>query len=234
MDKMDKEETDMRYKCCIFDLDGTLVNSIHALTYCTNLALARCGRGQVTEAQMMNIVGDGYRMQMRRSLLACGDTELTHYEEILPIYMEIFAKHCLYEMHAYDGIMELLSFVREQGMRIAVVSNKPDAQAVDTVEYVFGKGYFDTIIGEREGIPKKPDPTGALTAAGLLGAKPEECLYFGDTNTDMKTGKNAGMTTVGVLWGFRSREELEKFSPDYLIERPEDMIGILSVQSGEK
>lgn len=217
----------MRYKCCIFDLDGTLVNSIHALTYCTNLALKRCGLGQVTEEQMMNIVGDGYKMQMHRSLIACGDTELVHYEEILPIYMEIFAEHCLYRMHAYDGIPELLSYIKRHGMKIAVVSNKPHAQAVDTVEHVFGKGYFDAIIGEREGIPKKPDPTGALTAAKELGAEPEECLYFGDTNTDMKTGKNAGMTTVGVLWGFRSRKELEEFSPDYLIEKPEDMIQIL-------
>ena len=221
----------MKYKCCIFDLDGTLVNSIHALAYCTNQALERCGvENQVNEEQMMAIVGDGYKTQMRRSLIACGDTELVHYEEILPIYMEVFAKHCLYEMHAYDGIMELLSYVREKGMKIAVVSNKPHAQAIDTVEYVFGKGFFDTIIGEKEGIPKKPDPTGALTAAKELGALPEECLYFGDTNTDMQTGKNAGMSTVGVLWGFRSRKELEQFSPDYLIENPMDMVTILEKQ----
>lgn len=217
----------MKYKCCIFDLDGTLVNSIHALTYCTNIALKECGMGSVTEEQMMGIVGDGYKMQMRRSLIAAGDTGLIHYEEILPIYMDVFSKHCLYQMHAYDGISELLSYVRGKGMKIAVVSNKPHAQAVDTVEAVFGKGFFDEIIGEREGIPKKPDPAGALTAAKAMGAKPEECLYFGDTNTDMKTGKNAGMTTVGVLWGFRSREELQEFAPDYLIEKPEDMIGIL-------
>lgn len=224
----------MKYKCCIFDLDGTLVNSIHALTYCTNLTLERFGLGPVNEEQMKNIVGDGYKMQMRRSLLACGDAGLVHYEESLPVYMDIFSKHCLYRMEPYDGIRELLAFLKEQGMKIAVVSNKPDAQAVDTVEYVFGKGYFDTIIGEREGIPKKPDPAGALTAAKLLGAAPGECLYFGDTNTDMKTGKNADMTTVGVLWGFRTRKELEEFSPDCLIERPEDMIGILKAQKDEE
>jgi len=217
----------MKYKCCIFDLDGTLVNSIHALTYCTNLALKRCGMGPVTEKQMKGIVGDGYKMQMRRSLIASGDTDLVHYEEILPIYMEIFAEHCLYELHAYEGIPALLSYVRRQGMKIAVVSNKPHAQAVNTVEAVFGKGFFDVIIGEREGIPKKPDPTGALKAAEEMGAKPEECLYFGDTNTDMKTGRSAGMTTVGVLWGFRGLEELREFSPAYLIEKPEDMIEIL-------
>lgn len=221
----------MKHKCCIFDLDGTLVNSIHALTYCTNMALKRCGvEKQVTEEQMMTIVGDGYKTQMRRSLIACGDTQLTHYEEILPVYMEVFAEHCLYEMHAYDGIPELLEYVKKTGMKTAVVSNKPHAQAVDTVEYIFGKGYFDAIIGERDGIPKKPDPAMALRAAEEFGVLPEECLYFGDTNTDMQTGKHAGMTTVGVLWGFRDREELAQFDPDYLIETPLRMVTILEEQ----
>lgn len=213
-----------RYKCCIFDLDGTLVNSIHALTYCTNLALERFGLGPLSEDQMKAIVGDGYRTQMRRSLLASGDTGLVHYDEILPVYMEVFAKNCLYEMHAYDGIMELLSFLKTREIKIAVVSNKPHAQAVDTVEAVFGKGCFDAIIGEREGIPKKPDPAGALAAAKSLGVTPAECMYFGDTNTDMLTGKNAKMTTVGVLWGFRSEKELKEYEPDYLIKKPQDIM----------
>lgn len=218
----------MNYKGCIFDLDGTLVNSIHALTYCTNTALERCGVEQrVSEEQMMTIVGDGYKTQMRRSLIACGDTELEHYEEILPIYMEVFAEHCLYEMHAYEGIPELLKYAKDHGMKIAVVSNKPHAQAVDTTEFVFGKGYFDCIIGEKEGVPKKPDPAMALNAAKTLGVEPEQCIYFGDTNTDMQTGRAAGMTTIGVLWGFRGREELEQYSPDYLLESPTEMIAIL-------
>ena len=122
----------MKYKCLIFDLDGTLVNSIHALTYCTNQALARFGLGPLTEEQMKTIVGDGYRMQMRRSLLACGDRELTHYEAILPVYMEIFGRDCNYKMHAYDGISELLKEARKKGLKLAVVSNKPYAQAVAT------------------------------------------------------------------------------------------------------
>jgi len=225
-------EIAMDYKCAVFDLDGTLVNSIHALTYCTNLALKQFQLGPLTEEQMMRIVGDGYKMQMRRSLLAGGDAGLVHYEEILPVYMEIFAENCLYNLHAYEGIPVLLSYLRKRGMKLAVVSNKPHAQAVNTVEAVFGKGFFDAVIGEKEGIPKKPDPTGALMAANSLDAKPEECLYFGDTNTDMQTGKNAQMTTIGVLWGFRGREELQKFSPDYLIETPEDMIGILEKNQG--
>ena len=119
----------MKYKCLIFDLDGTLVNSIHALTYCTNLALEKFGLGPLTETQMKTIVGDGYKMQMKRSLAACGDTDEAHYEAILPVYMEIFGKYCNYEMHPYDGIMELTARAKELGLKIAVVSNKPDAQA---------------------------------------------------------------------------------------------------------
>lgn len=214
----------MKYKALIFDLDGTLVNSIPALTYCTNEALARFGLGPLTGEDIREIVGDGYRMQMKRALLRSGDTELKHYEAIQPVYMEIFGKFCNYEMHAYDGIGELLDFAEKNGLKTAVVSNKPHLQAVATVEYVFGKDRFGTVIGEREGIPKKPDPTGALTAAAQLHVRPEECLYFGDTNTDMKTGHAAGMTVVGVLWGFRSREELEALAPAYLIERPQEII----------
>lgn len=91
----------------------------------------------------------------------------------LPVYMEIFGENCNYQMHAYEGIGELLAFAREKGMKLAVVSNKPHAQAVKTVEYVFGTDVFDTVVGEREGIPKKPDPRGALEAAKEMGVAPK-------------------------------------------------------------
>lgn len=214
----------MKYKGLIFDLDGTLVNSIHALTYCTNLSLKRFGLGPLGEEEMKTIVGDGYRMQMRRSLLAGGDGTLSHYEEILPVYMEIFSEHCNYRMEAYEGIPALLEEAKKRGCRLAVVSNKPDAQAAATVEYVFGRGLFDVIIGEREGIPKKPDPAGVFAAAEAMGTALEECLYLGDTNTDMLTGRNAGVDTVGVLWGFRGRRELECLNPKYLVETPGEVV----------
>ena len=139
----------MDYGAMIFDLDGTLVNSIHALTYCTNKSLERFGLGPLSEEQMMTIVGDGYKMQMRRSLAACKDTDPAHYEAILPVYMEIFGENCNYQMHAYEGIGELLAFAREKGMKLAVVSNKPHAQAVKSVEFVLGTVAFDTVVGER-------------------------------------------------------------------------------------
>ncbi len=217
----------MRYKAILFDLDGTLVNTVNALTYCTNLALAHFGLGPLTKEQMRHIVGDGYKKQMERSLIAAGDTELEHYEEIQQVYLDIFDKDCTYELETYDGINELITFAKENGIKIAVVSNKPHAQTVKTIRYVFGDDCFDLILGQTEGIPRKPDPAIALMAADELGVKPYECLYLGDTDTDMRTGKNAMMTTVGVLWGFRDRDELERAEPEFIIEKPVDAEAIL-------
>ena len=210
------------YRCCIFDLDGTLLNTIHALTYTTNLVLARLGLGTVDEEHMKHFVGDGYLTQMERCLKYVGDSELIHYEESLPIYMEEFAKHCLHQVEPYPGILEMTRFLKGRGVKLAVLSNKPHARTVETIETFFGKGYFDAIAGEREGVPKKPDPRGVFVLAKELGVSLEECLYFGDTNTDMKTGQNAGVDTAGVLWGFRDRGELEAFHPKYLLENPLD------------
>ena len=110
--------------------------------------------------------------------------------------------------------------MKERGIRTAVLSNKGHEEAVRNIETVFGAGCFDRIAGEQEGIPRKPDPAGALYTAKALGVRPEECLYLGDSNTDMRTGIAAGMDTVGVTWGFRSREELESFHPRYLADDP--------------
>lgn len=211
------------YRCCIFDLDGTLLDTIHALTYTTNLVLKRLGLGEVDEAHMKHFVGDGYRTQMERCLKYAGDPELTRYEESLAIYTEEFASHCLYRVKPYEGIRELTEFLRSRGVKLAVLSNKPHARTVENIETIFGKGYFDAVAGEREGIPKKPDPRGVFALAAELGVPLEECLYFGDTNTDMLTGRNAGVDTVGVLWGFRDREELEAFAPAYLVEHPSEV-----------
>lgn len=216
------------YKCCIFDLDGTLLNTVKALQKATNLTMERFGLGELSEEQIKSIVGDGYKTQMERALKLCGDKELIHYEEALTAYMEIFGKHCMYQVAPYDGILTLLQKIREKGLKTAVFSNKPHAQTVENITGLFGRDAFDAVRGQQEGIPKKPAPDGVFCIMEELGVKPEECLYFGDTGTDMQTGKNAGLDTVGVLWGFRGREELESYSPEYLIEKPEEAIRIIS------
>ncbi|MGI5945771.1 MAG: HAD family hydrolase [Lachnospiraceae bacterium] len=215
------------YKCCIFDLDGTLLNTIKALQKATNLTMERFGLGPLSEDQIQSIVGDGYKMQMKRALKLCGDKDLVHYEEALPAYMEIFGKHCMYQVAPYDGILQLLQAIKERRIKAAVFSNKPHVQTVENITGIFGSGMFDLVRGQQEGVPKKPDPAGVYLIMEELGVTPGECLYFGDTGTDMQTGKNAGLDTVGVLWGFRKREELELFSPEYLIETPQEAIAFL-------
>lgn len=216
------------YRLCIFDLDGTLLNTVGALAYATNLTLERFGLGHITPEQIKRIVGDGYRMQMERALKLAGDEALTHHEESLPIYMENFSRYCMKDVVPYEGIPHLLEYLKEKKVKIAVFSNKPHHQAVENIETIFGKGYFDLIRGEQPGTPKKPAPDGALLICRELGVEPEECLYLGDTNTDMRTGLAAGMDTVGVTWGFRDREELTAFHPRYLVDHPSQVEEIVA------
>ncbi len=211
------------YRLCIFDLDGTLLNTIGALTYATNLTLGRFSLPHVTPEQIRRIVGDGYRTQMERALKLAGDEALRYHEASLPVYMEYFSKYCMKDVAPYDGIPHLLRFLKKKGIRTAVFSNKPHAQAVENIETIFGSGYFDAIRGEQPGVPKKPDPAGALLVCRELGETPKRCLYLGDTSTDMKTGIAAGMDTVGVTWGFRDREELLGCGPKYLAGHPSEV-----------
>lgn len=218
------------YTCCIFDLDGTIINTIHALTHTTNLVLERFGLGPLKEGQIKLAVGDGYRKQMERSLAAAGDHKLVHLEESLPLYREVFRENCLYRLEAYEGMRELLDAMKKAGMKLAVLTNKPHERALENVEAVYGKGYFDLILGEREGIPKKPDPTGVYQVIEALRIKKEQCLYMGDTNTDMRTAANAGLDAVGAAWGFRGRKELEAFHPKCLADHPKDVAKFLGLQ----
>ena len=215
-------------RCCIFDLDGTLLNTLEALTLTTNLVLERLGYGPVDETHIKQFVGDGYKLLMERALHFSGDETLKHYAESLEIYTELFAKHSLYHVKPYDGIPELLTELRQRGIKIAVLSNKPHERTVENIEAVFGRGYFDSVAGEQPGIPKKPDPAGVWKILERFGAKPEEALYFGDTNTDMKTGLGAGLHTVGVTWGFRDRAELESFQPEFVIDHPGEIMNYIS------
>lgn len=210
-------------RCCIFDLDGTLLNTLSALRITVNLTLEHFGYPAIGEEKVKKFVGDGYKLLVERALKDAGDVELKHYEEALQVYMDTFAEHSMDQVEPYDGIAELLKQLKERGIKIAVLSNKPHERTVDNIETVFGKGYFDYVAGEQPGIPRKPDPAGVYRILEAFGEKPEECLYFGDTNTDMQTGLGAGLVTVGVTWGFRDREELESFHPQYVIDKPREV-----------
>lgn len=217
----------MLKKAVIFDLDGTLSDSIHSIKYCTDRALAPLGFGPFSEDDYKYFVGDGAANLIRRALAASGDAEGVHFEETFARYKELFAVDCMYEVKPYDGIVELLNALKERGVKLAVLSNKPHAETIRVIEYLFGKDVFDILHGQIEGVPIKPDPAGAFSILKQLSVKHEEVLYLGDTATDMKTGKGAGLFTIGALWGFRKREELEESHADAIVGHPLEVLNYL-------
>ena len=215
-------------KAVIFDLDGTLADTIASITYCGNLALSRFGLPSFGEEDYKHFVGDGAAMLIRRALLAAGDERLEHFDEVYETYLEIFAKDCMYQVKPYEGICALLEELKRLSVRIAVLSNKPDADSRRVVEALFGKGYFDFVQGQREDIPRKPDPAGVYRIMEAFVLPAGDFLYVGDSGVDMKTGRAAGIFTVGVLWGFRDRKELVENGADAVISKPLELLSHLT------
>ena len=214
-------------KLCIFDLDGTLTDTLKSLHYSTNETLRHLGYPPITIEQCRKIVGSGARVQIERALTVAGDPQLRHIEEAMEIYRRVFSENCTYCVRPYRGMPETLTAMKDRGIRLAVCTNKPHAQAVEVTESVFGRETFDRILGQREGVPRKPDPAGVFEIMKEFSACREECLFVGDSEVDIETGKAAGVRCAGCCWGFRGRKILEKLNPGYLIEKPEELLGIL-------
>ncbi|MBR0469275.1 MAG: HAD family hydrolase [Mogibacterium sp.] len=214
-------------KICIFDLDGTLAATQESIARPVNMTLALYGLPPQPVEAFNYFAGDGIKNALKRALIASGDTEASHLEEGLPKCRAWMQEDPCYKAKPYDHIEWALDELKKRGVKIAVFSNKPHESAVSVVETIFGKGVFDHIQGQTDRIPIKPDPTGVFEILEKFGAKKEECLYFGDTNTDMQTGNNAGVTTVGVTWGFRPRSELEANNADIIIDSPEEIPGLI-------
>lgn len=214
-------------KAAIFDLDGTIAETLESIAFTTNTVLKEFGFGEIDREHLKKFVGNGARTQMKRSLhyLGCDDENIA--EKVGDRYLEVFEKNCLYHVTPCAGVPELLTSLHEHGVHCAVLSNKPHARTVDVVDAIYPEGTFEVIRGQLDGFPKKPAPDGAIMIASILNVKPEECLYLGDTNTDMQTGRGAGMFTIGVLWGFREKEELEKAGADAIALTPADVLKFL-------
>ena len=222
-----EERKPVNKKAVIFDLDGTLSDSIHSIKYCADRALKPLGFGPFTEEDYKYFVGDGAANLIRRALAAGGDKDGLYFQETFDRYKELFAVDCMYEVKPYDGIKELLNALKERGIKLAVLSNKPHAETIRVIESLFGEDVFDILHGQIEGVPIKPDPAGVFRIMEQLSLEPGEILYLGDTATDMKTGKGAGLFTIGALWGFRKREELEENHADAIIGHPLEMLNYI-------
>lgn len=211
------------YKAVIFDLDGTLTDTLESMAVAGNKTLEYVGLKPHSVEKYKYFVGDGADILVRRFLKAAGDTECVNFNKAYDAYMRQFALDCTYKVKIYDGIEEMLNKLREKGMKLAVLSNKPHLRAVEVIDNFFEKNIFDIVQGHIQGKAKKPNPNEALEIARKLGVEPCECIYVGDTDVDMQTGKNAGMFTVGVLWGFRDEKELLENGADIVVEKPEEI-----------
>jgi phosphoglycolate phosphatase len=211
-------------KACIFDLDGTLTNTLESMTYSVNLTLEEMGLSKITKDQCRLFVGNGARVLMEKALKAAGDTDASRIEEGMEIYGRIFDRNCTYHVTPYEGIPEMLKALKDKGIHLAVLSNKPDRQTVKVVKAIFGEELFDYAQGQKEGIRRKPEPDGVWYLMEQMHVSKEECLYIGDSEVDAATGRNAGLKTIGVLWGFRDRKTLETAGADDLIDRPDELL----------
>ncbi len=213
-------------KLCIFDMDGTTVNTINSIAYFANNALNKYGLSSIDTEKYKIIVGNGARVLVQRMIELTGGTK-EQFEKVLVEYNTTYDNDFMYLTEAYEGIIDMLKSLKEMGVESIILSNKPHSTALKVSDKLFGDDLIKRCFGGREGIPLKPDPQAVYEILELEGVKKEECIYIGDTSTDMKTGKGAGLYTVGVLWGFREREELEKSGADVIISKPAELIDIV-------
>ena len=208
----------------IFDLDGTLLNTLGDLRAATNHALEVRGLPPHSMEEIRQFIGNGIRLLICRAMPE--GTPEAEIDAALDDFKAYYAAHIHDRTVPYDGIPQLLTALRKRGIMVAVLSNKIDSASQQLIEYFF-PGKTDVVFGEHVGVPRKPDPTSCRMVMQQLGVQPEQVLYVGDSGTDMQTAKNAGLYAVGVTWGVRSKEVLLKYGADVLVHRPEQILQIL-------
>ena len=211
-------------KACIFDLDGTLTDTLESLTYSVNETLKEMELSPITDKECESFVGNGAKVLMECSLRAAGEENLDRLNEAMERYGRIFDANCTYHVTSYDGIEEMLGRLKESGIRLGVLSNKAHQQTVKVVREIFGEDIFDCVQGQQETVARKPDPAGVFRLMEKMQVTEEECLYVGDSEVDIRTGRNAGVKTVSVTWGFRTREELEAAEAGTIIDIPGELL----------
>ncbi|CDR30855.1 Phosphoglycolate phosphatase [Acholeplasma oculi] len=201
----------------IFDLDGTILDTIQDLTNAVNYTLNQFKLPNITSVEAKSFLGYGASYLLNQAK----KTSPIHTEDLLKIYIPYMESHNQIESQPYEGIMDLLNELKGK-YRLGIVSNKHQ-EALDMVVDKYFKGYFDVVIGDQVNQPKKPDPYPLLKAIQDLDSSIHETLYIGDTEVDLKTAKNAHVKVVAVTWGFRSLDELKREKPNFIIDEPKQL-----------
>jgi len=217
----------MKFKAVIFDMDGTLLDTIDDLADASNKVLRDMGFPEHPRDSYFYFVGNGARKLIERALPSEAVTEEL-VDKLLNDFRVGYRSIQYNKTDLYEGIGEMLSKLKALRIPMAILSNKPHELVGEIAEHYFEKGLFVTAAGQKDDIPAKPHPEGAILTARTLGFEPEECLFVGDSSVDMDTAVNAGMTGVGVSWGFRTVEELKAHKADYIIDSPQQLVSLFS------
>ncbi len=215
------------YKCFLFDLDGTILDTVTTIAHYGNKALEKFGLPTTPVKEYNYFAGDGSKVLTERMLKFSDNYDEKLHDELWHTYMTDYDTDPYYKTSVFTGMKEAITALKEKGIRVGVITNKPHLAAKSVVDKFYGKDFFEVCIGVTDGVPTKPDPTVTLNTVKAMGLKPEECVFVGDTCVDIQTGKNAGMFTIGVTWGFRPIEELLKNGADFIAHNPSDILKVV-------
>lgn len=210
-------------KLAIFDLDGTLINSIEDLADATNYALNECGFEIHEVEKYYYFVGNGLNNLIMRAIPETHRNEETIIK-ITALFADYYSKNYCNKTYIYDGITNMVSELKARGIKLAVASNKPDEPTKIIVKKLFGEDTFDYIQGNKKGVPHKPHPQIIYDVLRNFEIEEQQAIMIGDTDIDINTGKNAGLKTIGCLWGFREINELQKAGADLIASHPNDIL----------
>ena len=213
-------------KLIIFDLDGTLCDTMDDLRTAMNGMLVKLGYKTRTRSELLKFINNGAREFVRRSLPKDVQGVEFMVDSALQIYGQEYAKCYCQKTKAFEGIKAMLMELKGSGYKLAVLSNKQDEFAKNIVYSVFDKGLFDYVAGQT-GLPTKPNPAGAFNIARQLGVRPNKCVIVGDSDVDVKTAINAEMQIIGVSWGYRDEEVLRSAGAINIASKPSDIIEII-------
>ena len=215
-----------KIKCAVFDLDGTLLNTIKTIKYYLNFALSEQGLSSVSEQDTMSFVGNGAVKLIERALEKVGG-DMSLFDSVYKTYNTAYNGSPYYLTEVYEGIGQLLTALKERDIKLAVLSNKPDFAVKVATEHFF-PNTFDLVLGGREGVPLKPCPDGLFEILGRIGVRVEEICYIGDSEPDVMTAKNADIKNAFFLThGFRTREQLIAAGAEILCDNPLDILNLI-------
>lgn len=214
----------MKYELAVFDMDGTILNTLEDLADSLNHVLEKSGYPRRSIQEVKSFVGNGIRRLIERGVPK--GTDEASVDKVYQEFIEYYQVHCADKTRPYDGVMELLKTLREAGCLTAVVSNKADSAVQELCRQYFD-GLFDIAVGDRAGFLRKPAPDSVNEVLGQLKMKREKAVYIGDSDVDIDTAGNAGMDSIIVTWGFREKEFLKEHGADVMVSHPREIAEII-------